>query len=293
MRTRIISGAVLLAGVAVIAAVRGLLLDAAVLAAVIIAAREFYAIAAVGGHRPWRAGGVALAVALVLPALVVAAHPWIEALPGVNPGQLWLIGNGAQPGLLEGTTLALVGAGLLGTLVWRGARGPTAAPRALAPWTDVGLTVGGALYTGGILQYGLLLDRPPGELWWLLLVILGTAAADSGAYFAGRAFGGRKLIPHISPNKTWAGFWGGLASCVLAVALFAWPMHIPAWHVPLLGAAIGLSSVIGDLCESLLKRSFGVKDSGTLIPGHGGLLDRLDSILFVLLVVYAYMRVVT
>ncbi len=292
MRTRIISGALLLAGVAVIAAVRGLLLDAAVLAAVVIAAREFYAMAEAGGHRPWRVGGLLLAVALVIPALLMSARAWIEALPGLNPGQLWLFGAGAQPGLLEGTTLVLVGAGLPAALVWRGTHGVADTPGTLAPWTDVGLTIAGALYTGGILKYALLLDRKPGELWWLLLVILGTAAADSGAYFAGRAWGRSKLIPHISPNKTWAGFWGGLLSCVLAVVLFAWPMHIPAWHIPLLGAAIGLSSVLGDLCESLLKRSFGVKDSSTLIPGHGGLLDRLDSILFVLLVVYAYMRIV-
>jgi phosphatidate cytidylyltransferase len=152
----------------------------------------------------------------------------------------------------------------------------------------VGLTLGAALYTGGILKYGMLLNHPPGEVGWLLLIVLGTAAADSGAYFAGRAFGKRKMIPHISPNKTWAGFWGGLALCVVAVALFAGPMGIPLWHVPLLGAAIDVSSVAGDLSESLLKRSFGAKDSSRLIPGHGGLLDRFDSILFVVPVVYAY-----
>jgi phosphatidate cytidylyltransferase len=154
----------------------------------------------------------------------------------------------------------------------------------------MGLTDGAALYTGGILKYGLLLNAAPGEIWWLLLVVLGTAAADSGAYFVGRALGRRKLSPHISPNKTWAGFWGGMACCVLAVAVFAGPMHIPALHVLPLGVAVGLSSVVGDLAESLLKRSFGVKDSSRLIPGHGGLLDRLDSILFVLLVVYSYMH---
>jgi phosphatidate cytidylyltransferase len=290
MRTRVISGAVLLAGVAVIAAVRGPLLWAALLAAVALGAREFYDMAAVGGHRPWRAGGIALALALTLPALAVAAHDWIEALPApALPAQLWLVSLSAQPGLLETTTVVLVGIALLATLLWRG-RQAAATDDPLAAWTDTGLTLGGALYIGGILKYGLLLNRPPGEIWWFLLIILCTAAADSGAYFAGRAWGRRKLIPHISPNKTWAGFWGGLVACVAAVALFAGPMHLPAWHVPLLGAAIGLSSVAGDLCESMLKRSFGVKDSSHLIPGHGGLLDRLDSILFVLLVVYGYMQ---
>ncbi|HMA34863.1 MAG TPA: phosphatidate cytidylyltransferase, partial [Chloroflexia bacterium] len=246
-----------------------------------LSAGEFYSMALAAGHRPWRAGGLALALLLAAPAGLVAIWPWIGAGAG-----------GAPPGLLGEAPLLLAGAGLLVTLVWSGLRRPPPGTDPLAPWVDVGLTLGGALYTGGILQYGLLLNQAPGEVWWILLVVLGTAAADSGAYFAGRAWGKRKLIPHISPNKTWAGFWGGLALCVLAVAAFAGPMHMAPWHVPLLGAAIGLSSVVGDLCESLLKRSFGAKDSGHLIPGHGGLLDRLDSIFFVLLVVYAYMRLI-
>ena len=310
MRTRIISGAVLLALVGVVVAVGGPLLVAAILIAIAISAHEFYDMARQGGHHPWVGGGLVLALALALPAAVAALGPWVEALPGgPNPAQGWLIYLDARPAALEATTLLLAGAGLLATLLWSGLRraspvpvvaaegvvAPGAAPLGAAaaspgPWIDVGLTVGGALYTGGILKYGLLLNRGPGEAWWLLLIVLGTAAADSGAYFVGRALGKRKLIPHISPNKTWAGFWGGLGLCVVAVALLAGPLHIPLAHVPLLGLAIGLSSVVGDLGESLLKRSFGVKDSGTLIPGHGGLLDRLDSILLVVLVVYGYMR---
>ncbi|MGI8588448.1 MAG: phosphatidate cytidylyltransferase [Chloroflexia bacterium] len=280
MRTRIVSGVVLLGLAGVIVAVRGPLLVLGLLAAIAICANEFYGMAA-AAHRPWRLGGIALALLFALPASLVAL--------GVRTGLL-----------IETSALVAAGAGLLATLAWvgirrtaavRGDAGDVAAGRddPLAAWTDVGLTLGGALYTGGILQYGLRLNHPPGEGWWLLLVVLATAAADTGAYFTGRAFGKRKLIPHISPNKTWEGFWGGLALCVVTVALFSVPMGIPAWHVPLLGAAIALGSVIGDLCESMLKRSFGAKDSGRLIPGHGGLLDRLDSIMFVLLVVYGYM----
>jgi phosphatidate cytidylyltransferase len=289
VRTRIISGAVLLALAGIIAWVRGPVLVLAVFVCIGITAWEIYSMAQAAGHRPWRAGGIALALILAAPAALVALRPWLTGLPGgIDPGLLRLLGPGAAPDWLEAATLVIAGAGMVATLVWAGARRGAAAAPPAAPWTDVGLTLGAALYTGGILKYGMLLNHPPGEVGWLLLIVLGTAAADSGAYFAGRAFGKRKMIPHISPNKTWAGFWGGLALCVVAVALFAGPMGIPLWHVPLLGAAIDVSSVAGDLSESLLKRSFGAKDSSRLIPGHGGLLDRFDSILFVVPVVYAY-----
>jgi phosphatidate cytidylyltransferase len=289
VRTRIISGAVLLALAGIIAWIRGPVLVLAVFVCIGITAWEIYSMAQAAGHRPWRAGGIALALILAGPAALVALRPWLADLPaGIDPGLLGVPGTGAAPNWLEAATLVITGAGLVATLVWAGARRGAAEAPPATPWTDVGLTLGAALYTGGILKYGMLLNHPPGEVGWLLLIVLGTAAADSGAYFAGRAFGKRKMIPHISPNKTWAGFWGGLALCVVAVALFAGPMGIPLWHVPLLGAAIDVSSVAGDLSESLLKRSFGAKDSSRLIPGHGGLLDRFDSILFVVPVVYAY-----
>lgn len=103
--------------------------------------------------------------------------------------------------------------------------------------------------------------------------------ADSGAYFAGRAFGRRKLAPTVSPGKTWAGLWGGFAACAaLALLVAAW-RGLP-WPA-LLGVTlvVALFSVVGDLAESLCKRFAGLKDSGSLIPGHGGVLDRFDSLL--------------
>jgi phosphatidate cytidylyltransferase len=112
-------------------------------------------------------------------------------------------------------------------------------------------------------------------LYALLIVWL----ADSGAYFAGRQWGGAKLAPSISPGKTWAGLWGGLAVCVLlAIGVSIW-RDLPL--LPLLAVTLvtGVFSVVGDLTESLAKRFAGVKDSGHLIPGHGGVLDRFDSLL--------------
>jgi phosphatidate cytidylyltransferase len=117
---------------------------------------------------------------------------------------------------------------------------------------------------------------------WLLVAVVIVWAADTGAYFAGRRFGKRKLAPRVSPNKTVEGMLGGLAVAVVAgVALAplagAQPGQLPA--VALAALVAGLFSVVGDLFESLLKRHVGVKDSGNLIPGHGGLLDRLDGVL--------------
>ena len=112
---------------------------------------------------------------------------------------------------------------------------------------------------------------------WLLLVIWAT---DSGAYFVGRAIGGPKLAPRISPNKTWAGFIGGIAAADL-VAASGWillPEH-PLLPLIVIGALVAALSQVGDLFESFAKRRFGVKDTGTLIPGHGGLLDRVDGLL--------------
>jgi phosphatidate cytidylyltransferase len=114
---------------------------------------------------------------------------------------------------------------------------------------------------------------------WVLYTLLIVWVADSGAYFVGRRWGKAKLVPRISPGKTWAGLWGGLiASAVLAVVV-ALVFHLPIVHLLLLTVVVAGYSVVGDLTESLCKRFAGRKDSGTLIPGHGGVLDRFDSLL--------------
>ena len=118
---------------------------------------------------------------------------------------------------------------------------------------------------------------------WLLTALMTVWAADSGAYFAGRAFGRTKLSPVISPNKTVEGLFGGLLAGILVALGMAWltaPQDNTIYAlVAALAAATVLFSVVGDLFESLLKRHAGVKDSGDLIPGHGGILDRVDAVL--------------
>ncbi|WP_373083398.1 phosphatidate cytidylyltransferase [Zhongshania sp.] len=118
---------------------------------------------------------------------------------------------------------------------------------------------------------------------YLILVVIGlVVAADVGAYFTGRAFGKAKLAPAVSPGKSWAGFWGGLASCVslMLVLWKIWPEGMPIGLVAAICLAVvtGLASVLGDLLESMIKRHRGIKDSGNLLPGHGGIMDRIDSI---------------
>ncbi len=117
----------------------------------------------------------------------------------------------------------------------------------------------------------------------MFLMILTVAAADIGAYFVGRRFGRHALARDISPGKTWEGFWGGLLSVVILTAVIwkALPpayLHLGFGSLLALGLATAGASVVGDLTVSLLKREVGLKDSGSLLPGHGGVLDRLDSI---------------
>ncbi len=117
---------------------------------------------------------------------------------------------------------------------------------------------------------------------WVMLSLLLVWLADIGAYFAGRKFGRRKLLPPVSPGKTWEGVYGGMLATIVVIggALLLWQQSILAWLVAL--PLLVLLSVLGDLFESTLKRRAQVKDSGTLLPGHGGMLDRIDAQLAVL-----------
>jgi phosphatidate cytidylyltransferase len=129
-----------------------------------------------------------------------------------------------------------------------------------------------------------LIETPQGPGWTLML-FAATWSADIGAFVVGNVLKGPKLWPRFSPNKTWAGFIGGLVAAVAAsVAVAAAFMRLSLAGAGLIGLAGGLGTMAGDLWESMLKRRFGVKDSGDLIPGHGGLLDRVDGLMFAVMV---------
>jgi phosphatidate cytidylyltransferase len=132
-------------------------------------------------------------------------------------------------------------------------------------------------------------ERIPHGHWWTLLALVIVWCADIGAYFSGRAFGKRKLAPQISPGKTWAGAYGALVAGALAALLGGWLLGVrglPLISLALLALLTVAASIVGDLIESLMKRHAQVKDSGTIFPGHGGLMDRMDSV-FAALPVFA------
>lgn len=156
----------------------------------------------------------------------------------------------------------------------------------------VGYLAGGPLYIGFLLAHTLVLrDIGNGEDLgrdWLFLALFVTFATDTGAFFVGKSIGRYQLAPSISPGKTWEGAFGGFISAIVAAMALSLLLNIslPIWQDALIGAAVGLAAQIGDLFESRLKRISHVKDSGSIILGHGGILDRLDSLLVSIPTVY-------
>lgn len=236
-----------------------------------LAAWEFYRMARVGGTTPMSVVGIVLSA--MIPLAVHAQQLGVFAVPLV----VWI--------LLPLFVLALS--------IWtRGVDGK--------PLGAAATTVFGALYTGGTLSYlyalryfGYAVGDTAGALVVIMPVVL-TWASDTGAYFTGRVLGGPKLIPSVSPGKTVSGAIGAVVATVGACAAFVHFLLKPQAQLAfsptgliIFAVCISVTAQIGDLTESLLKREAGVKDSGTLIPGHGGVLDRLDSLFFVLPVSYA------
>ena len=231
----------------------------------LLAQEELYQMAEAADATPYRSVG------FVLGGLLVAATVWPMAgtialavlVVSVAVAPLAL----PQPNFLLSLSATVVGAvyptGLLGTLVLlREARGP---------WVD------------------------DGQAFWLVLMTFFVVwATDIFAYYVGKTWGQRKLAPAISPNKTWAGAIGGATGAVLiatgfkltVLPLLAWP------HVLVVGLIAGVLGQMGDLTESQMKRSTGVKDASALLPGHGGLLDRFDSMVVAAPLIFVYLQTV-
>jgi phosphatidate cytidylyltransferase len=156
---------------------------------------------------------------------------------------------------------------------------------------DVFWTLGGVTYVGFLGGFIVLLrDLDPDGRSWVYLAVLSTFAVDTGSYFVGRAIGRRPLAPTISPKKTVEGFLGGYACGFAAVLALntAFDLGVDVPRIVLLGVLLPPLAAAGDLGESAVKRALGIKDASGLIPGHGGVLDRLDSILFTVTLVYLF-----
>lgn len=148
--------------------------------------------------------------------------------------------------------------------------------------TDFGVTLGGILYLGWLGSYLISLRNLPNGLWWLLLVLPTAWLSDTGGYVFGRRLGKKPLSPRASPNKTWEGYVGGIAFGTLGALLLAalWQLRAPEitfTKALIIGLVISILAPIGDLGESVIKRQFGRKDSSNILPGHGGMMDRIDS----------------
>ncbi|MGI9077860.1 MAG: phosphatidate cytidylyltransferase [Gemmatimonadaceae bacterium] len=231
---------------------------------------ELFRIARAGGVEPFTAVGVPLAA--LIPLVIHARYRGVFAL---------------------GVPSAMVAILLIFAMsIWL--RGP-----ARRPLSAAAVTVFGIVYTGAMLSFAYAIRYHPytvgaaGGATLLLFPLLLTWTTDTGAYFVGRSVGRRKLIPSVSPGKSVEGALGGLVLAVLVAWLFERWVLIPVAHIAfapgavlLFGAVISVAAQVGDLAESLLKREAGVKDSSRIIPGHGGVLDRLDSLLFVLPAAY-------
>ncbi len=225
-------------------------------AACAYAAFELRGMLRAGGYKPLAGLLVGLSVLLPLDA-------WLR--PSLD---VWSVAP-------DGILLVEIGVilGLVALLVRRSTE------RALVDWA---LSLGLALYLGGLMQFYMPLRRVPSEIpgFWVIALLVLSWVCDSSAYFVGGAFGRIRLAPGISPAKSVEGALAGLVGAASVGAILGAVLGMPPVLIGGYGAAIGAATIVGDLVESLLKRQTGVKDSGVLIPGHGGLLDRMDSLMF-------------
>jgi phosphatidate cytidylyltransferase len=260
LRTRILTAAVLLP---------------AVLAAVLFAPNWFFTlfIGVLGVFGLYE-------IAAMTGTLKLVALPLYAVVGGVP---LFGLLYGGDAGWVVPTIVILVMLVLIARIAIAGREGAPSVPA---------LAFTGAAYVGVLFPYFALLRNRPGGVNSVIAVVLLAVASDTGAYFVGRRIGRRKLAEHVSPNKTVEGAIGGMIATVVAGLLLS-PMFAPGWHlvtVMFFCAMISLLAQLGDLAGSAFKRAAGVKDSGWIFPGHGGLLDRTCSLVFAMVFTYYWSR---
>jgi phosphatidate cytidylyltransferase len=272
MRERAIGAAILVPVLLVVLALGGAVLALALAIITAVAAVELFRLMRAAGHDSFPALGTVLALTIVVDA--------------------------AFPDVIDGSALLLSAIGIVLIAVAAFTRQD---PRdGLVAWIA---TVFGAFYvslTAFVIRLGNVAPAVPdgapleflgGERGWILLLILAVWSYDTGALLVGKQFGRHKFLTHISQSKTYAGLVGGIVASTIVVTVLLWGLGQPPMHGLLLGPLAALAAQAGDLAESMIKRAANTKDSGTLIPGHGGMLDRIDSFLFAGPVVFLYVVV--
>jgi phosphatidate cytidylyltransferase len=233
-------------------------------AIVALGVREFYHMLAQKGLKPWMRSGMVASVFWCVIVHIYGAVAYLPVFTGL---------------LLLGLSLSL----------FRGQTG--------SRLFNVSATLLGVIYVGFLGSFVPLVRNLPPSQWdesvmapLAVLVLIGVWANDTAAYFSGRWFGHWHPFPNISPSKTEAGFIGGLTATLAVISVETWGFQVlPLKDSIGLGLVVGIGAPLGDLVESMIKRDMGVKDTSTLIPGHGGVLDRFDSIFFVFPLVYLYL----
>ncbi len=244
-----------------------------------VALWEYFGLGEAIGHRAYRLWTVACAAVLVFAQLQTVRHPYGIGLEEIFRGELRIVPS------VDTVFFAFV-LGLTVITLW----GKRALVEALPA---AGISSSGLLLVAFPLSYavplhGLGVEGPR----LLLFACCITWAADTVAYFVGRGIGKHLLAPHLSPKKTWEGSVGGMVGSLVVAWAFSYWIRIPVGHLLAMGAIGNVAGQMGDLLESAYKRSAGVKDSGGLLPGHGGILDRIDALILCIPVIWYYLVVV-
>jgi phosphatidate cytidylyltransferase len=232
---------------------------------------------------------------LVLATAAICVGVW-ELRDAVAQGRIHVPLVPSIAGALAMMTAAYVGGGqaltvsfgltCVAVLLWRAVDGLQDAVRDIAGGIFV------AAYVPFLASFSILMLAAPDGAWRVFVFILVTVCSDVGGYAVGVVAGRHPMAPSVSPKKSWEGFAGSVAACVLGGALsVSLALHGPWWAGALVGIAAAVTATVGDLTESTVKRDLGIKDMGSILPGHGGLMDRLDSLLLVAPVVWALLTV--
>jgi phosphatidate cytidylyltransferase len=246
----------------------------------LLALFEYFALGDAIGHRAYRFWTATCALALIYVQWRAAIAPWYELSGGLTLQRKTGLFAGGMPPLEIVFFLFVLGVAVL--TLWT--RRPLVEGLPAAGISSSGLLLVAFPLTYAVRLHGLGTEGPV----LLLFALVITWVGDSAAYFVGRAVGKHALAPHLSPKKTWEGTAASLVASLLVAAVFGRWLSAPLPHLLAMGAAGNVAGQVGDLLESAYKRSAGVKDSGGLLPGHGGILDRIDALILAIPVVWYY-----